>query len=66
VNCAKKGGLGDVPCWQGNCLGNGGEILVALKRNDEYALAHQSGARLMGFGALGVAAAALMRSKVRQ
>jgi hypothetical protein len=25
-------------CWQGICLIIGGQILVALKRNDEYAL----------------------------
>jgi len=25
-------------CWQGNCLKFGGQILVALKRNDAYAL----------------------------
>ena len=40
-----------VTSWQGICLENRGEILVALKRNDEYALAHQSGAGLMGFQA---------------
>jgi hypothetical protein len=31
-------GLGVDRSWQGICLINDGEILVALKRNDEYAL----------------------------
>jgi len=26
------------PCWQGICVGKCRQILVALKRNDEYAL----------------------------
>jgi hypothetical protein len=39
VNWAKKpSGLGEVRCWQGNCMIKTGQILVALKRNDEYAL----------------------------
>ncbi len=33
-----RAGLGDALCWQGICVVKGGEILVALKRNDEYAL----------------------------
>jgi hypothetical protein len=53
VNCGEKGWFKRVvTCWQGICLEKGGEILVALKRNDEYALGHQSGARLMGFRAI--------------
>jgi hypothetical protein len=35
---AEWGGFRDVPCWQGICLEKDPEILVALKRNDEYAL----------------------------
>ena len=31
-------GLGEVRCWQGICVVKAGQILVALKRNDEYAL----------------------------
>ena len=30
--------LGEVHCWQGICVIRVGQILVALKRNDEYAL----------------------------
>jgi hypothetical protein len=44
---AKLGSFRNAPSWQGNCCEKGLEILVALKRNDEYALAHQSRARLM-------------------
>lgn len=29
-------------CWQANCLKYERQILVALKRNDAYALKHQS------------------------
>jgi hypothetical protein len=32
-------------CWQANCLKDEHEILVALERNDAYALKHQSWAR---------------------
>ena len=32
------GGLRNATCWQGICLEKAAEILVALKRNDEYAL----------------------------
>jgi len=32
--------------WQGNCLEYERQILVALKRNDAYALKHQSWAPL--------------------
>jgi hypothetical protein len=31
------GGLEKVRCWQGICVIMTGQILVALKRNDEYA-----------------------------
>jgi hypothetical protein len=51
VKCGETGQFQKCPSWQGNCLEKGAEILVALKRNDEYALAHQSRARLIGFRA---------------
>jgi len=39
VNSAENpSGLGKVRCWQGICIAKAGQILVALKRNDEYAL----------------------------
>jgi hypothetical protein len=39
VNCGENtNGLGEVTCWQGICIIKAGQILVALKRNDEYAL----------------------------
>jgi hypothetical protein len=47
----KMGSFRNVPAGRVIAVGKGGEILVALKRNDEYALAHQSRARLTGFRA---------------
>jgi hypothetical protein len=39
VNCAENpSGLVEVRCWQGICMTKAWQILVALKRNDEYAL----------------------------
>jgi hypothetical protein len=37
-NVAKRGRLRNTECWQGICLEKAAVILVALKRNDEYAL----------------------------
>jgi len=53
LNCYPKlGSFGQVNCWQGICLDKAGQILVALKRNDEYALHIKGGAGLMEFRAI--------------
>ena len=45
-----ESGLGEVRCWQGICVVKAGQILVALKRNDEYALHIKGGAARLNFG----------------
>jgi len=51
VNWAENAtGLGEVRCWQGICIIKAGQILVALKRNGEYALHIKSGAARPNFG----------------
>jgi len=53
VNWAENASaLGEVHCWQGICMIRVGQILVALKRNDEYALHIKGGNRLMEFWAI--------------
>jgi len=52
VNWSEMEGFRNVPSWQGICLESEREILVALKRNDEYALNIKGDPRLTGFQSL--------------
>jgi hypothetical protein len=49
VKWGETGWFENAACWQGNCLEMAPEILVALKRNDEYALHIKAMRTLMGF-----------------
>jgi len=60
---AKRAGLRNAACWQGICLEKLAEILVALKRNDEYALHIKAMRALKGFRATEVKG---LREKARQ